>query len=88
VTHKPVSGAKVYVSEFPSNIALTSASGSFELQPNRRWELVTLGTDRRPAYRLVVESDGHMSAERNWYIGENRPQRFELRSEPKSERSE
>lgn len=68
----------MYVTEFPSNVALTSALGKFELQPNRRWEIVVFGTDRRPAYRLAAESDGYQSVERTWYTGDDRPQRFEL----------
>lgn len=80
-TRAPVPNAKVYVTEFPANAAKTSETGEYELQPNRRWEIAVLGTDRRPNYRLAVEADGYAREERVWYTGDDRPQQFEMNRE-------
>ena len=77
-TNHPIAGARVRIEEFPANAVVTASDGSFRIRSIRKWELVMIGTDSRPGYRIVAEASGYLVAHLNWDIGDDRPQVLKL----------
>jgi hypothetical protein len=82
---KPISGATVYIEEFPKKPAVTKDDGRFSIAAIWEWQVWTATDfvgDRRPAYRLVATAKGYEDGTNNWYIGDGGPQRIKLMRAP------
>jgi hypothetical protein len=77
-TGMPIANARVYLMDVPEAMTRSVSNGSFHVASVRKWSAPPLGSDVRPAYRLVIEAQGYHSEYRRYDVGDDRPYVIEL----------
>jgi len=68
-THMPMAGARVRIQEFPETEVTAGGDGSFSIPGVRKWQVLVIGTDVNPGYRLAAVAPGYVVANQLWDAG-------------------
>ncbi|SFS18813.1 hypothetical protein SAMN05216570_3822 [Dyella sp. OK004] len=77
----PVTGADVYLSEFPSRGTKSGPDGHYTIPVIRRWVLWTAGDlvhERKPGYLIVADAPGYFQGQKTWDMGDVAPQTIKM----------